>query len=73
MNQLLEEDTLKFANRHFEEIGLRDGFSADHSMTLQYTKLMDRVAFNFDRDSVLWDVEEAFDIKEHTGVLFKFT
>jgi hypothetical protein len=78
-DKLFEKVILKIVRRHKENMKLLNanqfGFHARHSTTLQYMKLADHVTLNFSNKmstaALFLDIEEAFDITGHTGLLYK--
>jgi hypothetical protein len=77
--KLFEKVILKVLKKHIEEKGLLNasqfGFHARHSTTLQCMRLTDHVTLNFNNKistaAVFLDIEKAFDITWHSGLLYK--
>jgi hypothetical protein len=79
--KMFEKVILKFVQKHIEERGLLNanqfGFRARHSTTLQFMRLTDHVTLNFNNKmstaAVFLDIEKAFDITWHHGLLYKLS
>jgi hypothetical protein len=79
--KLFEKVVLKIVQRHIEERGLHNacqfGFHARHSTTLQCMRVTDHVTLNFNNNlstaAVFLDIEKAFDMTWHLGLLYKLS
>jgi hypothetical protein len=78
--EIFENSILKIFQRHVENRDLLNashfGFRARHSTTLQCTRrLTDHVTLNFNKNmsttAVFLDIEKAFDITWHLGLLYE--
>jgi hypothetical protein len=76
--KLFEKLILRRIQKHTEERNLLNAkqfsFRADHSMTLQCTRLADHTTLNFNnisRAAVFLDIEKAFNTTWHSGLLYK--
>jgi hypothetical protein len=79
--KLFEKVILKLLEQHTDEKDLLNasqfGFRAHHSTTLQLIRLTDHVTLNFNNKmstaAVFLDIENAFDITCHSGLLYKLS